>query len=172
MSLLEITATYLHVAVPYTANSKCKHFEIEGIPPSLAIGATTMCKELLCVKRGEKADFKFILGHPSLRPTWTAEYKAAFLLLFEETGYDQTPVSLKKMGLSLQTLQEFRFPLPMLLTMGFAPKDVFLTALRSKIDYKVCKKDRKPMRIALLNSLIFSSSNNRRLPLSIAKVKA
>ena len=137
---------HLHVAVPYTANSKCKHFEIEGIPPSLAIGVTTMCKELLCVKRGEKADFMFILGHPSLRPTWTAEYKAAFLLLFEETGYDQAPVSLKKMGLSLQTLQEFRFPLPTLLQLGFAndllaqrhdPKTLFMTAVVGKIDVTV-----------------------------------
>jgi hypothetical protein len=111
-----------------------------------------MCKELLCVKRGEKADFKFILGHPSLRPTLTAEYKAAFLLLFEETGYDQAPVSLKKMGLPLQTLQEFRFPLPTLLQLGFAndllaqrhdPKTLFLTAALGKIDVTVSVTTRR-----------------------------
>ena len=92
MPLLELTATYLLVAVPYTANSKCKHFEIEGVPPDLAIGATTMCKQLLRVKHGEKADFMFILGHPSLRPALTAEHKAAFIALFEEAGYDQVYV--------------------------------------------------------------------------------
>ncbi len=119
-------------------------FEVEGIPPSLAIGVTTMCKELLRVKRGENADFKFILGHPSLRPTFTAERMTLFSFLFEETGYDQVPASLKKMG--LQTLLECCVALPSLVRMGFAKdllaqghdaKTLFLTAAEGKIDVKV-----------------------------------
>jgi hypothetical protein len=90
--LLECTATYLLVVLPHTATSKCKHFEIEGITPCLAIGVTTMCKELLRAKRGEKADFKFILGHPSLRPTLTAEHKAAFELLIKESARSELAI--------------------------------------------------------------------------------
>ena len=101
------------------------------------------------MKRGEKADFMFILGHPSLRPSLTAEHKVAFGLLFNAAGYDQVPAylaSLKAMGLSLQTLQEFRFPLPTLLQLGFAndllaqrhdPKTLFMTAVVGKIDVTV-----------------------------------
>jgi hypothetical protein len=111
-----------------------------------------MCKELLCVKRGEKADFMYILGHPSLRPSLTAEHKAAFGLLFNAAGYDQPPASLKAMGLPLQTLQEFRFPLPTLLQLGFAndllaqrhdPKTLFLTAALGKIDVTVSLTTRR-----------------------------
>ncbi len=120
-------------------------FEIEGVPPRLAICVTTMCKELLRVKqKSKKADFKFILGDPSLRPTWTAEHKAAFSLLLEEAAYDQAPASLKKIG--LQTLLDFRVPLPLLLQLGFASvllaqrrdaKTLFLTAALGKIDVTV-----------------------------------
>ena len=103
-----------------------------------------MCKELLRVQRREQANFKFILGHPSLRPTWTAEHKAEFSLLLEEAAYDQVSASLKKIG--LQTLLDFRVPLPLLLQLDFASalltqghdaKTLFLTAMEGKIDVTV-----------------------------------
>jgi hypothetical protein len=104
-----------------------------------------MCKELLRVQqKSKKANFKFILGHPSLRPTWTAEHKAAFSLLLEDAGYDKVPAFLKKIG--LQTLLEFRVPLPLLLQLGLDSealaqrhdaKTLFLTAMEGNIDVKV-----------------------------------
>jgi hypothetical protein len=40
-------------------------FEVEGVPPRLAIGVVTMCNQLLRLKCGGKADVKFISGFPS-----------------------------------------------------------------------------------------------------------
>ncbi len=165
-----LCVTVYKLVYVYTGLSKCKHFEIEGIAPCLAIGVTTMCKELLRMKRGKKVDFMFITGFPSLRPTFSAEHKAAFLLLFQETGYDQIPVSLKKMGVLY--LMQGLFPLPNLLQY-FDPKVLFLTAFENKIDVKVlqqyAKQNPEPLCTifpAFLPPLCIACILNSRIPLS------
>jgi hypothetical protein len=95
-----------------------------------------MCKELLRVQRREQANFFFILGHPSPRPTWTTEHKAAFLLLFKKTKYDQMPVSLGEMAMPLQDLLRMGFASD-LLAQGHDAKTLFLTAIEGKIDVTV-----------------------------------
>jgi hypothetical protein len=120
--------------------SKCKHFEIEGVPPRLAIAAVTMCRELLRVKRGEKADFMFILGFPSVASISTSENKAAFALLVKEAGlmsFEQSPVSLSKLVLPLNDLLAMGFSWQSLFVKGYDPKLLFLKAIECKMDVKV-----------------------------------
>ncbi len=136
MSLLE----RLH-SLGFTHDATLQHitrtdFEVEGVPPRLAIGVTTMCKELLRAKRGKKADFAFILGHPSLRPTMTAEHKAAFLLLVKKAKYDQMPVSLAETAMPLHDLLQMGFASDLLAQRRDA-KTLFLTAVEGNIDVKV-----------------------------------
>ncbi len=133
VSLLE----RLH-SLGFTHDATLKHitradFEIEGVPPRLAIGVTTMCKELLCVKRGEKADVIFISGIPCVRPGFSASAlreglgkEVGHLLVKQGVNQDDIAIWLRA-GLTTAELLAF----------GFAPKDVFLAAVDLKLGAKV-----------------------------------
>ena len=97
------------------------------MPPRLAIGVVTMCHELLRLKRGEKADVKFISGFPSVRPGFSAA------ALREALGEDAVNVGLNAVKIWLKS----GFSVADLLTVGFKAKDVFIAAALSKIDVKV-----------------------------------
>jgi hypothetical protein len=100
-----------------------------------------MCHELLRLKRGKKADVKFISGFPSFRPGFSAAALrqalgkgfAHFLALIRE---DNTPDIQDVVALMLKS----GFSVPDLLAAGFQAKDVFLSAFLSKIDVKVLLK--------------------------------
>ncbi len=111
-------------------------FEIEGVSPRHAIAAVTMCRELLRVKRGKKADFMFILGFPSPRPTLTAANAAAFITLLKQAAYNPLPISLSDFALPLQGLLEMNFAKD-LLSLNYNPKTLFLKAWECKINVKV-----------------------------------
>jgi hypothetical protein len=97
-----------------------------------------MCHELLRLKRGEKADVKFISGFPSFRPGFSASALretlgkgfAHFLASLQE---DDTILKLNNVALWFKS----GFSVPDLLAAGFEQRDVFLTAILSKIDAKV-----------------------------------
>ena len=110
------------------------------MPPRLAIGVVTMCHELLRLKRGEKADVKFISGFPSVRPGFSAAALREalglgkgfehFLALLQEDG------AFLKQG-SVAFWLKSGFLLQELLAAGFKAKDVFLAAVDLKIGAKV-----------------------------------
>ncbi len=118
------------------------------MPPRLAIGVVTMCHELLRLKRGEKADVKFISGSPSVRPGFSAAALREalgkgfehFLALLQEDGaflkQGDIPFWFKS-GFSAPDLLTVGVSVSDLLTAGFKAKDVFLGAALSKIDGKV-----------------------------------
>ena len=133
--------------------STCKHFQIEGVIPNLAIGAVTMCRELLRVKRAKKAGLVFITGYPAMRPNFTAgNWKAAFgkhwskiLTDALEADFDAAP--LLKAGFTVAEFVAAGFDVaPLLkagvsgaelLAKGFKAVDVFREATKSKVDVKV-----------------------------------
>jgi hypothetical protein len=121
------------------------------VPPRLAIGVATMCHQLLRLKRGGKADLKFISGFPSFRPAFSAaalrkalgKSFAHFLTLLQEDG---TILKLVvafwlKSGFSvfsaISDLLTVGFSVSYLAAAGVKAKDVFIAAALSKIDVKV-----------------------------------
>ena len=110
------------------------------MPPRLAVGIVAMCHQLLRLKRGEKADVKFISGFPSVRPGFSAA------ALREALGEDAVNVDQQvvnavkiwfKSGFSVADLLTVGFSVSDLVAAGLKQRDVFIAAALSKIDVKV-----------------------------------
>ncbi len=97
------------------------------MPPHLAIGVVTMSHELLRLKRGKKADFKFISGFPSFRPGFSAA--ALRSALGKDFVHDAIPVlkNLLKSGSSVSDLVKA----------VFEAKEIFIAAALAKVDVQV-----------------------------------
>lgn len=101
-----------------------------------------MCRELLRVKQGEKADIKFISGYPHIRPGFSASALQEGLgedvqhALVQE-GFKRDICSWLKAGFSVDDLVAF----------GCKEKKIFVTAVLSKIDVKVQLKLDEPQNL-------------------------